>query len=252
MRIAVAGGTGTIGTLATAAARSAGHEPVVLSRATGVDLLTGAGLPRALDGVEAVVDVTGTSSTATRPSVHFFGTVTLTLLDAERTAGVPHHVALSVIGATAIDASYYAGKATQERLLRAEKGGWSLLRTAQFHEFAEQLLRRGRVGPVQVVPSLRSQPIAASEVATELVRIAASGPQGLVPDLAGPREECMADLVRQLLRATGRRRPVVQVPLPGAWGRGLRDGSLLAGPDARRGRQTFAEWLHERRGAEAR
>jgi hypothetical protein len=39
---------------------------------------------------------------------------------------------------------------------------------------------------------------------------------------------------------------VITVPLPGRWGRALRDGTILGGPDARLGRQTFAEWLEAR------
>ncbi len=94
---------------------------------------------------------------------------------------------------------------------------------------------------------VRAQPIAASEVASELVGIAVGEPRGLVPDLAGPQEENMADLVRRLLASTGRR-PVVEIPLPGAWGRAMRDGTLLPEPGTRLGRQTFDEWLVARRG----
>ena len=39
MRIAVAGGTGTVGTHAVDALRRQGHTPVVLSRENGVDLI---------------------------------------------------------------------------------------------------------------------------------------------------------------------------------------------------------------------
>src|SRR3546814_3634978 len=44
------------------ALRADGHEPVVLSRATGVDLRTGEGLVPALAGAEAVVDATNVRS----------------------------------------------------------------------------------------------------------------------------------------------------------------------------------------------
>ena len=53
----------------------------------------------------------------------------------------------------------------------------------------------------------------------------------------------MADLVRRYLAATGRKRPILQLPLPGAWGRGMRDGTLLPKPGTRFGSQTFDEWL---------
>jgi uncharacterized protein YbjT (DUF2867 family) len=243
MRIAVAGGTGAVGTHVVNAVSAAGHEPVVISRSTGVDVISGDGLAAALVGVSSVIDVSATSAASTKESVHFFGTATRNLLAAERDAGIPHHVALSVIGAAKVNANYYAGKAVQEQLLTSQAGGWSLLRTTQFYEFAAQLVHHGKVGPLQVVPTMRSQPIAASEVAAELVEIALGEPRGLVPDLAGPQEERMADLVKTYLAATGKSRPVLQISIPGAWGRGMRDGSLLPASGTRFASQTFAQWL---------
>ncbi|MEU1085042.1 SDR family oxidoreductase [Streptomyces sp. NPDC005908] len=244
MKIVVAGATGMLGSRVVDTVRAAGHEPVSLSRSTGTDLMTGFGLAEAMRGASAVIDASATSSTGARKSIDFFTTVTRNLLAAERAAGVPHHVAISIIGAVKVDANYYAGKTAQEEILTAaHEGGWSLLRTTQFHEFARQLVGHGRVGPLQVVPKMRSQPVAAAEVAAELVTIAAGEPRGLVPELAGPREERMSNLVRRYLAATGQRRPVIEVPIPGAWGRGMRDGSLLPDPGTRLGRQTYDEWL---------
>lgn len=247
MKIAIAGGTGTIGRLVAAATTAAGHEPVVLARATGVNVLTGAGLTTALSGVDALIDASATSSTSTKKAVHFFGTATRNLLEAERNAGVGHHVAISIVGAAQVNANYYAGKAVQEEILLAQPAGWSMVRTTQVHEFAVQIAGHGKVGPVHVVPTMRSQPIAATEVAAELVRIAVGPPQGLLPDLAGPREERLADMVRRYLTATGRSRPTIEVPFPGPWGRSMRDGTLLPSAATRRGRQTFEEWLETQR-----
>jgi uncharacterized protein YbjT (DUF2867 family) len=169
--------------------------------------------------------------------------VTRNLLTAERSAGVPHHVALSIVGAAEAPAAYYAGKKVQEDLVMAAPGGWSILRATQFHEFAAQMAEQGRMGPLQVVPTMRSQPIAAAEVAEVLVEIALGEPRGLDRELGGPQEENMADMVRRYLAATGQKRPVLEVPLPGSWGGALRDGTLLTAPGARLARQTFAEWL---------
>lgn len=243
MRIAVAGATGTLGSHVIDAARAAGHETVSISRSSGTDLMAGTGLVEILSGCDAVIDVSATTKTSTKDAVDFFTTVTRNLLSAERTAGVGHHVAISIIGAAEVNANYYAGKAAQEEILSGEAGGWSLLRTTQFHEFAEQLIGHGRLGPLQGVPTMRSQPLAASEAAAELVGIAAGRPQGRVPDLAGPRPERMADLVKRILVARGIRRPVIELPLPGAWGRGMRDGSLMPRPGTRLGQKTFDDWL---------
>ena len=50
MKIAVAGGTGTVGRHVVSVARDRGHQVVSLSRADGVDLVTGRGLDEALRG----------------------------------------------------------------------------------------------------------------------------------------------------------------------------------------------------------
>ncbi|WP_317451832.1 NAD(P)H-binding protein [Microbacterium sp. NIBRBAC000506063] len=181
MRIAVAGATGTLGRLVVEAVRTAGHDAVPLSRGSGIDLMTGSGLADALSGASAVIDASSTNSTSAKESISFFGTVTRHLLAAERAAAVPHHVAISIIGAAEADTGYYAGKAVQEEILRAQGSGWSVLRAAQFHEFAAQLLCHGRIGPLQVAPAMRSQPIAAAEVAGELVEIAGGEPRGFAP-----------------------------------------------------------------------
>jgi uncharacterized protein YbjT (DUF2867 family) len=243
MRVAVAGGTGAVGRHVVRALAERGHAHVVLSRSTGVDLMTGEGLDAALEGVDAVIDVASVQTLSPRVSLEFFGTTTRRLLAAERAAGGIHHIALSIVGAAEIDAAYYAGKAEQERLVQASGAPWSILRATQFHEFAQQMLQRGRMLGAYVVPVMHAQPVAAAEVAAALVDIAEGAPRGLDRDLAGPREERMADMVRRLLRATGRPGPVLEVRLPGRMGAASAHRGLLPGPDARLGRETFEQWL---------
>ena len=217
----------------------------MLSRATGVDVERGIGVTEALRDCAAVVDVTSVQTLGAKRSEAFFGGVTRTLLAAEREAGVGHHVALSIIGAAEAPVAYYAGKALQERLVQESGTGWSLLRAAQFHEFAAQLAARSREGRLRIVPAMTSQPVAAAEVGAALAEIAVGAPRGLDRDLAGPRVEDMPALVRRYLAAHGDRGRVLTIPLPGRWGTALRDGTLLAGPQARLGAQTFDEWLAE-------
>lgn len=245
MRVAVAGGSGTVGRHVVNALRVAGHRSVVLTRASGVDLLDSSHLADVLQGVEVVIDVSSTSTASASRSTRFFETVTRNLLAAGREAGVGHYVALSVIGAEKVGASYYEGKAAQERIVMAEPDGWSLLRTTQFHELTGFLVDTYRVGPVRVVPQMRAQPIAAAEVAAELASIAVGAPQGLVRDLAGPREERVSDMVRRYLHATGRPGPVLEVFVPGAWGRGMRNGTFLPAPGVRQSRLSFEAWLDD-------
>jgi uncharacterized protein YbjT (DUF2867 family) len=72
VKIAVAGGTGLVGRPTVEAVRRVGHDPVVLARSAGVNLTTGAGLAAALDGVDAVIDLTNTPSFDTDQVRAFF------------------------------------------------------------------------------------------------------------------------------------------------------------------------------------
>lgn len=242
MRIAVAGGTGLIGRMVVDRARERGHEVVALARSQGVDLTSGAGVDEALAGADAVVDVLNVSTLKEAESVAFFRATTSALLAAEKRASVPHHVALSIVGVDRAPFDYYAGKRAQEELVEAGDVPWTILRATQFHEFAPTVYATAAVGPLHLAPRMRTQPIAAREVAERLVVLAEGSPSGHVA-LAGPREESLVEMVRAYARATGRRGWIPSVSLPGRFGRAQRDGSLLPGADVERGTQTYAEWI---------
>jgi uncharacterized protein YbjT (DUF2867 family) len=242
MRIAVAGGTGTVGRHVMSELAAAGHTAVALSRSAGVDLMDPASVSRALAGADAVIDVASVKTLSAKRSAAFFGATTTNLLDAEAAQGVGHHVALSIIGAAAAPYNYYAGKKVQEELITPGRN-WSILRAAQFHEFAPQTAAQAAFAGFTMAPKGRTQPIAAAEVAAELVRIAAGGPQGFARDLAGPQEEWLPDMIRRYLGATGTTPRVIEFPLPGGLGKAMRQGVLLPGPGAQLGTQTFAEWI---------
>lgn len=243
MRIAVAGGSGWVGALVVEAVRAGGDTPVVLTRSTGVDLTTGAGLDAALAGVSAVIDVTNKVTTRRAAATQFFESATTALLAAGRRGGVEHHVALSIVGSDRVDFGYYLGKRRQEQLVLAGDAPASVLRATQFHEFAAQLVQRA--GAVTVVPRMLSQPVAAGDVALALVQLARQAPVGLAPELAGPERLQVTDMVRRLVRARGLHRLLVPLRLPGQVGRDMAGGALLPSSDGPRGRQTFQEWLDE-------
>jgi uncharacterized protein YbjT (DUF2867 family) len=244
MRIAVAGGTGVAGRYVVEAARAAGHETVVISRSAGVDLLTGPGLARALDGADAVIDVSNTETLSRSRAVQFFSAVTRRLLAAEAEAGVRHHVALSIVGIDRVPAGYYAGKLAQEALIEAGPVPWTVLRATQFHEFPAQLLDRVK-GPVKPVPAGPAATVAAREVAGHLLALATGPAQGRAPDLAGPEVHPLPVQVRQVMHALGRRGVVVPVRPPGKTGTLLAHGALLPAGPGPRGQQTFVAWLSE-------
>lgn len=244
MRIAVAGGTGLVGRYVVAELRAAGHEPVVLTRSGGADVITGDGLDAALDGVTALIDVTNTPTMSGRKAVAFFTAGTRNLLAAGRRAGVRHHVVLSIVGVgrPGMTSGYNAGKVAQEALVRASGVPASIMRATQFHQFIPELLDR-IPGPVLLLPRMRIQPVAACEVAAALAGLAAGPPTGTVPEIAGPEQAELADLARLVRQARGSRRPVLRVRVPGAAGRAMADGAMLPTGPGLRGTQTFADWL---------
>ncbi|MCM3659395.1 NAD-dependent epimerase/dehydratase family protein [Georgenia satyanarayanai] len=242
MKIAVAGGTGVVGRHVVEAVSAAGHEPVVVARSRGVDLTSGAGLDDVLDGVGAVVDVSNVTTLSRRSAERFFVRASGNLLAAGRRAGVQHHVLLSIVGVDRCPLGYYRAKLRQEEEVLSGPLPATVLRATQFHEFVDQTLSRVP-GPVAVVPRMRMQPVAASEVAAHLVEVAAGEPQRRAADLAGPEVHEIVDLARQVTAARGLRRRVLPVRMPGGAGRAMTDGSLLPTDDGPRGRVTFQEWL---------
>lgn len=243
MRIAIAGSTGTVGRHVHRIATDRGHEVVALARSEGHDLEHGP-LPAAvLEGVDTIVDVSGIQTLSRHRSRRFFERVSTNLQRAGIEAGVGHLVALSIVGIDGVDAAYYGGKLAHERAVQRGALPHTLLRAAQFHEFAEQTLVRGKIGPITVVPAARVRPVAAHEVAEHLVTLAEGAPAGRARDLTGPRDELLIDMVRALLDARGIRRITLEMRLPGSFGRAMSSGRLRGHANAERGTVTFAEWL---------
>jgi uncharacterized protein YbjT (DUF2867 family) len=245
MKVAVAGGTGVAGRWTVEALRAGGHQVTVIARSAGIDLVTGDGLHAALAGADAVIDATNVASSGKRASSEFFEATARTLTRTAAAAGVRHLVALSIIGIDRVPYGYYQGKLRQEQVLRESTVPVSILRAAQFHEFPGQYLAT-MGGPAVIVPRWRAQPVAAREVGAALATIAAGDPVAM-SELAGPREEIMADMIRQVARARGDRRPVVSVRLPGAAGKAMAAGGGLPEGPGLRGTQAFADWVTEQR-----
>jgi uncharacterized protein YbjT (DUF2867 family) len=243
VRIAVAGGTGLVGRPTVEAVRRSGHDPVVLARSAGVDLTTGAGLAGALEGVDAVIDVTNTPGADTDQLRAFFATVTRHLLAAERDAGVRHHVVLSIVGLDRLpDDAHYAGKREQERLALSGPVPATVVRATQFFDFAAQMVEWTRRGESAALPPLLVQPVAVSDVADFLVEVAVGEPVNGVCELAGPETQDLVDMARRTLQARGeslRLVPTWRV----RYGVAVAGEVLLPGPDARIAPTTFDDWL---------
>ncbi len=243
MRIVVAGATGNVGKHVVNEGRRRGHDVVALSRASGQDVTTGQGLVAAMAGADVVIDVSSQMIMNTKKAVAFFTAATRNLLTAERTAGVGHHLALSIVGIDGLDTGYNAGKLAQERLVSESDLPWTLQRATQFHEFAGQALAQGTIGPVALVPKMLLRPVAAREVAERLLDLAEAGPAGRVQDFVGPRAETLIGMVRQTFAHDGIKRRPISAVLPGKYWRAARAGVLRGTSDSVAGRLTFDQWL---------
>jgi uncharacterized protein YbjT (DUF2867 family) len=243
MKIAVAGGTGLVGGLLVNALDR--HDVGVLSRSHGVDTVGGIGLDEALQGVDAVVDATNTAETDPDAAQAFFATSTQNLLDAEARAGVRHHVVLSIIAIDRVEGNaHYAGKRRQEEVAEAGSVPVTILRAAQFFEFADLVMGWTRDGDTVTLPPLLLQPVAASDVADVLAEIAVGAPQGRAADLAGPELQDFVDMSRRILAARGDTTTrLVPSWRDGPFGVEMAGEAMLPGPDARLAPTTLEAWL---------
>jgi uncharacterized protein YbjT (DUF2867 family) len=160
--------------------------------------------------------------------------------------GTPHIVYISIVGVDRIPFSYYRAKLATERLLENSGLPWSVLRATQFHEFVLMFLILLSKGPVAFAPrDFPDQPVETQEVAERLAELALGDPAGRVPDLGGPQVERFDDMMRAFLAATGRRKPILTVPIPGKTARGFRAGGHLLDETGVTGTRTFADFLEE-------
>lgn len=238
MRIAIAGGTGQAGREAVRVARDRGHHVTVLSRSEGVDLVSGQGVAAALDGVDVVVDASGSGEGDDPVAFHE------SVISSIAGANPPHLVVLSIVNCQeGLDFPLYAGKLAQERAAEASGVPVTIARTTQFHEFSAQVWAMGARGPLHFSPRMRTRPVAVREVGAHLIDLAEGAPQGRAKDFCGPGEESLVDMVKRYARASGAGRFVIPIPMGGDIGRAQRNGALLPSADAVQGHETFGQWL---------
>lgn len=218
MRVFIAGGRGRVGTKAAEALERDGADVVLGDIADGIDVISGAGLDRALDGVDTILNVLNTSQFEREAATRFFEFSTRTLTEAGRRAGVARHVLLSIVGVGQRDASdvgYYLGKVAQEDAVRAAGIPSVIVRSTQFQGYVPVLADQYTVaGRVLATRSL-IQPVDLDEVAALLAEAATGRLDVDEIEIAGPDRFYLDDLLRATLAASGDRREVVTVPADG-------------------------------------
>jgi uncharacterized protein YbjT (DUF2867 family) len=244
-KIAVAGATGRVGRHVVAVLEERGYEALPMSRASGVDVISGSGLSEALAGVGCVIDTATGPSPEQQAATEFFVTAATNLQRVGAKAGVERIVAVSIIGCDRFTGGYSAAKVAHEQATLEGPVPGSILRAAQFHEFVAELVDWGRQGEVSYVPEMRTQLVAARTVAEALVDLAtAPTSSGDIPEIAGPREESLVEAARLLVAKRGENLRIEGVNDPNDPEHQVYvSGGLLPSGHATLAGPTFADWL---------
>ena len=244
MKIVVIGGSGLIGSKLVTKLREHGHEAVAASPNSGVNTLTGEGLAEALKGASVVVDVSNAPSWEDSAVMKFFETSTRNLLTHEASAGVGHHVALSVVGTERLSESgYFRAKIVQQKLIKSGTIPYSIVQATQFFEFLKPLADISFDGTKVRLPDALFQPMAADDVATAVGRIAVGQPVNGTVEIGGPEPFRIDELVRRRLTSLNDSREVIADPDARYSGAKIEERTLVPGNNARLGETRFETWL---------
>jgi uncharacterized protein YbjT (DUF2867 family) len=251
MKVLVPGGTGLLGRAVVAGLVGAGHEVRVLSRdpsrvvaSPHVEVRRGdLRDPESLTAAMAGVDVVVNCATDPRSAQDVDVAGTANLATAMQAGAVGHLVQVSIVGVDRIPLRFYRSKRQAELVVEQQGVPWTIQRATQFHQFIDTMLGMSARLPVVPTPrGLRFQPIAVEDLAARLVQHVADGPAGMAPSLGGPEVLTHGELATTWLRAHGRRRVLLPVPLPGKLGRAFREGANLS-PEHRSHGMTWQEYL---------
>lgn len=218
MKIAVLGATGTAGSRTADKLEERGLAPVRISRSTGVDLITGAGLQEALAGVDAAIDASNAFPTSEDLELReALTTATRNVVEACVAQQVGHLVFLSIIGVhdpVFDDFSYYVAKRDQENIVANGPVRSTLVKSSQWHEFATNPAAVTFRDDEVLVQDWLVQPVAADAVADVLVETALGAEGPATKMITGPEVIRLPELTARLLTRLGDPRPVHTTPPP--------------------------------------
>jgi uncharacterized protein YbjT (DUF2867 family) len=243
MKIVVLGGTGLIGSRVVRILQKQNHDVFAASAKT-VDLMTGKGLSDALRGAQVVIDLTNSPSFEDSAVLSFFETSARNLFPAEATAGVGHHVALSIVGADRMaNLGYMRAKVAQEKAIKTSGIPYTIVRATQFFEFIGSLADAGTDGKTVRLSNVLMQPIVADDIAGALAKIALEAPRNGYINVAGPERRQLDELAREFLKAKNDPREVVTDPSLGYFGGQVPENALVPDHDELLGTVRFSDWL---------
>jgi uncharacterized protein YbjT (DUF2867 family) len=245
-RIAVTGATGRLGSPLVEILEQRGHVVVPIARSKGVDVVSGEGLDEALAGAETIIDAATSPSPDQEEATAFFTASARNLQRAGAAAGAKRIVVVSIIGIDKFQGGYNAAKVAQEQTLLEGALPVRIVRAAQFHEFVDPLVGWTIQNGVAYLPEFRTQLVAARVVA-EALADAAEEPQienGRITEVAGPREERLADAAAALFASRGDSYEIRESRQPGdPDAAAYAEGAALPNPGAKLAGPSFEEWL---------
>ena len=243
MKIVVIGGTGLIGSKVVEQLRQKGHEVIAASPNTGINTITGEGLAEALKGTDTVIDVANSPSFEEKAVIEFFQTSGRNLLGAEITAGVKHHVALSIVGVDIMqNIPYMRAKLAQESLIKQSGVPYTIIRSTQFLEFLGGIANQATSGNEVHLSGVKFQPIAANDVATFVTKYALESAINGKVEIAGPERFEMYDIVERYLQYANDPRKVVSNGRPEYFGGEVAQTALVPAGQAALGTINFEKW----------
>ena len=228
MKIVVIGGSGLIGSKLVNRLRQGAHQVIAASPSSGVNTVTGDGLPEVMEDAEVVVDVANSPSFEGAAAWDFFFKSGHNLLAAESAARVKHHVALSVVGTDRLqDSGYFRAKLVQEQLIQESAIPYTILRSTQFFEFMGGIAGSNTESRIVRLSPAMMQPVAADDVAETLARISLRSPVNGIVELAGPEPYRLSDIVGRVLSEVKDDRLVIADPEAKYFGVHLDDKTLI-------------------------
>jgi uncharacterized protein YbjT (DUF2867 family) len=184
----------------------------VASPTTGVNTVTGHGLPAALESADAVIDLVNPPQRGGVDPEAFFATSAERIAAHERLAGVRHHVTLSIVGADTLAEGYFSAKAHQEQIVRDSGVPHTILRATQFYEFARVIANANTIQDTVKLPSTPVRPMSSDDVAIALVRAVMNDPATTPIEICGPQQMTLPEFVGRVLLSDRDPRYVVDDP----------------------------------------
>jgi uncharacterized protein YbjT (DUF2867 family) len=244
MKIVVIGGSGLIGTKVVANLRQKGHQVIAASPATGINTITGEGLAEAMKDTEVVIDLANSPSFEDKAVLEFFQTSGHNLLGAEVSAGVKHHVALSIVGVDIMqNVGYMRAKKVQEDLIKQSGVPYTIIRSTQFLEFLAGIANLATIGNEVHLSDVKLQPIASDDVASFVAKYALAAPVNSKVEIAGPERFEMYEVVERYLQHLNDPRKVVPNGRPEYFGGEISHTALVPSGQAELGAINFEKWF---------